>query len=82
MTISFPIRLTVSRLRYEGHRNHAGKPDSFFPRPPDSEMCERWAVLTSIFDPTETVRQLASAEAWCVVVVGDQNGETDAVRCR
>lgn len=38
-------------------------------------MCERWAVLTSIFEPTDTVRQLAAAEGWCVVVVGDTSGE-------
>lgn len=45
-----------------------------FPAPLDSEKCERWAVLTSIFEPTDTVRQLGAAEDWCVVVVGDQNG--------
>ncbi|CAN0462234.1 unnamed protein product [Hapterophycus canaliculatus] len=37
-------------------------------------MCKQWAVLTSIFDPTDTVRQLAAADGWCVVVVGDKQG--------
>lgn len=45
-----------------------------FPRPVDEEMCEQWAVLPSIFEPTETVKQLAGLSGWCVVVVGDKNG--------
>lgn len=36
--------------------------------------CDKWAVVTSIFDPTETVEQLAGNSEWCVVVVGDKNG--------
>lgn len=44
------------------------------PPPADEEMCEKWAVLTSIFEPTETVKQLAELSGWCVVVIGDKNG--------
>lgn len=68
--------VTVTWIRYEGTRRVSGKPESGFDRPPDSEMCDRWAVLTSIFDPTKTVRQLALAEGWCIVVVGDKGGES------
>ncbi|CAM9486179.1 unnamed protein product [Ectocarpus sp. 8 AP-2014] len=47
------------------------------PPPADEEMCEKWAVLTSIFEPTETVKQLAELSGWCVVVVGDKNGPAE-----
>lgn len=43
--------------------------------PAQTEICQRWAVLTSVFEPTETVRQLEALEDWCVVVVGDKKGE-------
>lgn len=46
-----------------------------FPRPADKDICERWAVLASIFEPTKTVNQLAELSGWCVVVVGDRNGK-------
>ncbi|CAN0583099.1 unnamed protein product, partial [Laminaria digitata] len=61
---------------YKGKRLDFSQRREHYPRPEESEMCERWAVVTSIFDPTETVRQLAAASDWCVVVVGDKNGET------
>lgn len=48
---------------------------SSFPPPDKGKMCDQWAVLTSIFEPTETVRQLGAMADWCVVVVGDKNGE-------
>lgn len=66
---------TMNKVRgYRGLRldNQRREP---FPRPDESKMCERWAVVTSIFEPTDTVRQLAAASDWCVVVVGDKNGE-------
>ena len=67
---------TMQSIReYTGERlDHRSTPDLFV-APDESSMCERWAVLTSIFDPTETVRQLGEMEEWCVVVVGDKNGE-------
>ena len=67
---------TMQSIReYTGERlDHRSTPDLFV-APDESSMCERWAVLTSIFDPTETVRQLGEMEGWCVVVVGDKNGE-------
>ena len=45
------------------------------PRLDGARICERWAVLTSIFEPTEAVHQLAELGDWCVVVVGDKKGE-------
>lgn len=72
---------TMEKIRtYEGPTIDFDTSPSFpFRRPPDDEMCERWAVLTSIFEPTATVLQLAKLSGWCVVVVGDKNGEATHV---
>ena len=66
----------MERVRtFEGERVDFGAAVmSPFPQPADEEMCEQWAVLTSIFEPTKTVKQLANLSGWCVVVVGDKNG--------
>ena len=63
---------------YNGNRLDSHRRE-LFPQPDESEMCERWAVVTSIFEPTETIRQLAEAGDWCVVVVGDKNGVTPSL---
>ena len=34
--------------------------------------CERWAVMTTIFQPTEAVRRQVRLPGWCLVVVGDK----------
>lgn len=51
------------------------KQSSSFPPPDSAKICGQWAVLTSIFEPTDTVRQLGAMPDWCVVVVGDKKGE-------
>lgn len=33
--------------------------------------CKKWAVLTTIFTPTEAVRRFLYLSTWCVVIVGD-----------
>lgn len=48
---------------------------SRFAQPADDEMCDRWAVVNSISEPSETVEQLAKLHEWCVVVVGGESGE-------
>ena len=40
----------------------------------DGRTCRNWAVTTSIFPPTTTVKQLASLKSWCLVVAGDKKG--------
>lgn len=65
---------------YEGPRLSVNSHPSAFPRP--EKLCEKWAVLTSIFEPTETVRQLGSMSDWCVVVVGDKKGEPYIPHCQ
>ena len=34
--------------------------------------CPRWAVTTTIFEPSTTIRQVDSLDDWCLVVVGDK----------
>lgn len=45
--------------------------------PTIGKTCKKWAVITSIFEPTKTVHQLASLPEWCVVVVGDKKSPSN-----
>ena len=38
----------------------------------DNPHCERWAVMTTIFDVSETVRRQVKLRKWCLVVVADK----------
>lgn len=38
------------------------------------DLCDKWVVMTTIFEPTKLSYQLANLEDWCVVVVGDLKG--------
>ena len=63
---------------YQGPRRFAGwrpRPDAKKGAP--SKECRQWAVVTSIFPPTQTVRQLAALPSWCVVVAGDKKGPVE-----
>lgn len=73
---------SMEKIRtYEGERIAPDRrPKELYETPAEADMCERWAVLTSIFEPTDAVRELAAAEGWCVVVVGDKNGKTYGAR--
>jgi hypothetical protein len=35
-------------------------------------LCKNWAVTTTIFPPTATVKQIASLPEWCLVIAGDK----------
>ena len=39
-------------------------------------MCDKWSVVTTIFEPSEAVRRQAALKDWCLVVVGDKKGPT------
>lgn len=36
--------------------------------------CDRWAVVTTIFEPSDAVKTVAQVPGWCLVVVGDAKG--------
>ena len=38
----------------------------------NSPVCKRWAVVTTIFEPSEAVRRQVRLERWCLVVVADK----------
>lgn len=41
----------------------------------DSQLlCENWAVITTIFDATTLIHQVAALSNWCLCVVGDKKG--------
>ena len=35
-------------------------------------FCKRWAVVTTIFEPSEAVRRQVRLEGWCLVVIADK----------
>eukprot|EP01012_Entosiphon_sulcatum_P055874 TRINITY_DN7849_c0_g1_i1.p1 TRINITY_DN7849_c0_g1~~TRINITY_DN7849_c0_g1_i1.p1 ORF type:complete len:420 (-),score=45.55 TRINITY_DN7849_c0_g1_i1:26-1285(-) len=37
----------------------------------EGRHCDKWAVTTTIFEPSKTVQQIAQLKGWCVVVVLD-----------
>jgi len=44
-------------------------------RPPSG--CVKWGVVTTIFEPTDAVRAVASLDGWCLVVVADNKTPAD-----
>ena len=46
-------------------------------RPKDGRTCKNWAVTTSIFAPTTTIKQIASLPDWCLVIAGDKKAPKD-----
>ena len=36
--------------------------------------CDKWSVVTTIFEPSEAVKKQAHLQGWCLVVVGDKKG--------
>ena len=62
---------------YSGPRRFAGA----LPKPTAAsataaKSCERWAVATTIFEPSSSLRQIASIPGWCLVVAGDKKTPT------
>jgi len=45
----------------------------------DTKHCERWIVVTSIFQPSPATRMLGemTRQGWCYVVVADMNGPSE-----
>lgn len=72
------IWMPISRRKYSG-KMRPNSP-SIATRKKPSFLCENWAVITSIFEPTQTSEQLANLENWCLVVVGDRRTPTEPWR--
>eukprot|EP00518_Triparma_eleuthera_P001291 CAMPEP_0182458630 /NCGR_PEP_ID=MMETSP1319-20130603/3930_1 /TAXON_ID=172717 /ORGANISM="Bolidomonas pacifica, Strain RCC208" /LENGTH=483 /DNA_ID=CAMNT_0024657355 /DNA_START=182 /DNA_END=1633 /DNA_ORIENTATION=- len=72
------IFVATKRREYNGPRPflNGALPGVFEPYPLGGAgqefMCKKWAVMTTIFGPTELVRQLVAMKDWCIVIVGDK----------
>jgi hypothetical protein len=40
----------------------------------DDLKCDKWSVVTTIFEPSEAVKKQVHIPGWCLVVVGDKKG--------
>jgi hypothetical protein len=40
-------------------------------------MCNRWSVVTTIFEPSDAVVRQAQLENWCLCIVADKKGPTE-----
>ena len=42
-----------------------------------NQKCERWGVVTTIFNPTEAIVRVINSTSWCVVIVADTKTPSD-----
>lgn len=42
--------------------------------PKVGKNCDKWAVVTTIFEPSKAAMQLANLKGWCLCIVGDKKG--------
>eukprot|EP01047_Picozoa_sp_COSAG01_P009031 COSAG01_NODE_365_length_18082_cov_9.136518_13_plen_608_part_00 len=65
--------VAVRRRSFKGRRGRfVERPHTVYPKVANHVNCTQWAVITTIFGPTELVKQLLQLPDWCVVVVGDK----------
>lgn len=48
-------------------------------RAAETVSCDKWSVVTTIFDPTDAVRRAADLPGWCIVIVADTKTPQDYV---
>jgi hypothetical protein len=66
-----PMRTFSGRLKLQGAVT-SPKKKSF-----GGITCKKWAVVTTIFQPSAAVRNAGALEDWCLVVVGDKKTPPD-----
>ncbi|XP_033632604.1 probable glycosyltransferase STELLO2 [Asterias rubens] len=47
---------------------------SYTPSWSQNKQCDRWIVVTTIFEPTGIMKTLGATSGWCMVVVADKKG--------
>ena len=67
----------MAKVREYGGDRTLGAPPERATVNPTVSGCEKWAVITSIYPPTQLVRTLSSLAGWCTVVVGDKSSPPD-----
>ncbi|VDI38878.1 Hypothetical predicted protein, partial [Mytilus galloprovincialis] len=50
---------------------HVDEKTTLFLNESDSKICDNWAVVTTIHQPSNSVRNIAKHPSWCVVIVAD-----------
>jgi hypothetical protein len=82
---SFPGKLrlqTASKQNVHLRTTHSSisksSNEKLFPRMTDD--CDRWAVVTTINPPKESVRSVAALKDWCLVIVGDTKTPNDYLK--
>ena len=65
-----PVRKFPGKAKFAPFHREPG--ESSFNRYTSDPWCQRWAVLTTIFEPTEAVRRQVRLRDWCLVVVTDK----------
>ena len=68
-------RLFEGTLRLQGHPKGQSMCTNFWPI--ESNVCDKWAVVTTINSPTSGVRSVAALEDWCMVIVSDTKTRSD-----
>ena len=63
--LKYPSKLKFKSYRKQPSSNHHSVPTN-------EARCRRWAVMTTIFSPTEAVRRQVRLPGWCLVIVGDK----------
>ncbi len=56
---------------FHGIRLSLDPNQQYAPIPTYAEPCQRWGVVTTIFDPSEAISRVASMPSWCLVIVPD-----------
>ena len=56
------------KFEYFKHLNHPTSSKASEKSP----VCKRWGVVTTIFEPSESVRRQVRLEGWCLVVIADK----------
>ena len=41
------------------------------------KSCEKWSVVTTIFEPSDSILKQATLEDWCMVIIGDKKSPSD-----
>ncbi|XP_013407832.1 probable glycosyltransferase STELLO2 [Lingula anatina] len=71
-------RFQMKRVRdFEKDKRVGYRPPSTctdYHKKPPATPCKKWVVITTIFEPSELVKQLSEITSWCVVVVADKKG--------
>jgi hypothetical protein len=73
------IRTYRGPLWFQQHNKSTTTTTTTSPFPVLTKPCPKWAVVTTIFDPSDAVRSVAELSDWCLVIVGDTKTRSDYV---